>query len=152
MKHSLILFTSVLTSVLVSLSAIAGPAFSGAKIPVRGLASDGPHSAGGTISYASWGSDMGDTGALVISGKAAELLWGDMTQARLVPAAADLESRHPSMISREDCESRVGKNIVCRRIPKMNADSVVRQNGKVVYSIQCDINIASVPKGEIGAQ
>jgi hypothetical protein len=119
-----------------------------------------PESGEGQVSYIKWNlpdfpdSDQSSdvSGAVILSGEAAELMYKHMTNARFDPGAPDLESRHPSRIGRSDCPSKVGTHVICRKIPRMTSDSLVRgADGKVIYDAQCDINVSDVTRGEFKA-
>lgn len=138
-----------LSFLIVLVSCLAGTAIAGTR----------PETAMGKSQYIRWNmpttpeSDVSDdvSGAIVLDGNVAEMMWNHMVNATFNPGAPDLEQRTPAQISRDACPSRIGANVICRKIPTFTKDGngLVRDNeGKVVYYAQCDVVIDDVTTGK----
>jgi hypothetical protein len=106
----------------------------------------------GEVQYAPWPGDFAPAGILVINGKAATTMFNDMKSAQKDPAAPDLEQRLPDDVSLTDCEGRIGRDVICRKVPRFAKDGTALEkdaNGRVKYLHQCYINILDVTTGEI---
>ena len=98
------------------------------------------------------GSEFEGEAILTIKGNAAIDMFKDMKSSNYKAAAPDLESRHPSQISLNDCESRFGKNLTCKVVPRISKDGreLERNNlGKVIYDHVCFINFSNIQDGQI---
>jgi len=110
----------------------------------------------GYLTFINWGLyQPTKMAAIVIYGPVARNLYDTMSRAKYRPAPANLASMHPREVSRNICEARLGKFIVCLKIPKMMADgsALVLTNGKPTYtddSYQCDVNIIDSQTMEFG--
>lgn len=106
----------------------------------------------GTVQYTLLpGSEFEGEALLTVKGDAARDMFKDMKTSQHKPAAPDLESRQPSQISLNDCESRFGKNLACKLVPRIskNGRELERDNGKVIYDYICFINFSNILDGQI---
>ena len=104
----------------------------------------------GNIIFIDWSvhSSSFESGAIVIQGLAAKTLYNTMTRARYRPEPANMGSMHMRDISRDICEARISRNMICLKIPVSTADgALLLSSGRPTYnndSYQCDINIPNV--------
>jgi hypothetical protein len=136
-----------------SLARAAAADIKGAAAPVSAPAlvtldasNKGEDNTQGYLSFVNWGLyQPTKSAAIVVYGPVARNLYETMNRAKFRAAPANLASMHPREVTRQNCEARVGRHMVCLRIPKMTSDALVLTNGRPTYtadSYQCDIYVS----------
>ena len=91
------------------------------------------------------------TGLLVINDEAAERMFADMTSAAVDPEIEDMKDRKPAQVSLNDCEGRIGRHIICRKVPRFTDDGEALEldsDGNLLYLHQCFVNLQDFTRGE----
>ena len=91
------------------------------------------------------------TGVLVINDEAAERMFKDMSKAEVDPEEADMKERKPRDVSLDDCEGRIGRHVICRKVPNFindGEDLEFDKEGNLVYRHQCFIHFDDFTRGE----
>jgi len=81
-----------------------------------------------------------DQGIMLISGKEAAIIYSILTEVKVIAAISNLESMHPKDISIYQCERRIGRDVICAKIPHAEnspSETLMDQSGKLAYNTRC---------------
>lgn len=87
---------------------------------------------------------------LVVNDDAAERMFNDLSKAEVDPEEPDMKDRVPADVSLDDCEGRIGRHVICRKVPRFINDGEALEkdkDGNLVYLHQCFINIDDFTNG-----